>query len=359
MERWVRVRAEVRKHGWDALWVTRPANRRYLTGFTGSAGWVLVPAAGRPVLLTDGRYTIQARQQAGSLRRVITRREPHIHLAALLKTGRNYKLGFEDAEVSVSLWRLLKQALPRIKGFTASGLVERLREHKDPGEVASLRAAVRCAEAAFRSLTPKLRPGITEQALAFELEKAIHRTGAEASAFPLIVASGPNGALPHATPSDRRLRAGDLVVLDFGCRYQGYHSDLTRTVAISRATTRQKEVYKTVKNAQETAQKHIISGQKICDCDKKARLVFKKAGLDRYFSHSLGHGIGLEVHELPRLSNLNQGIFQPGMVVTCEPGLYFPGWGGVRIEDDLLLTATRTEALSSSPRDLPILRPGR
>jgi Xaa-Pro aminopeptidase len=357
MERWVRVRAEVRKHGWDALWVARPANRRYLTGFTGSAGWVLVPSAGRPVLLTDGRYTIQARQQARAWRRVITRRDPQTHLAALLKAFRARKLGFEDAEVSVSLWRLLKHAHPRLKGFAASGLVERLRECKDAGEISRLRKAARCAESAFRSLTPKLRPGKTEKALAFELEKAISRTGAEASAFPLIVASGPNGALPHATPTDRRLRAGDMVVLDFGCRFEGYHSDLTRTVAISRATSRQKEVYKTVKNAQEIAQKLIISGQKISKCDKKARLVFKKAGWDKYFPHSLGHGIGLEVHELPRLSNLNQGIFRPGMVVTCEPGLYFPGWGGVRIEDDLLLTATRTESLSSSPQDLPILRP--
>lgn len=358
MERWHKVRAEVSRRGWDALWVVRNANRRYLTGFTGSAGWVLVPTAGRPVLLTDGRYMTQARQEARTWRLVITRRDPHLHLASLLKTRRVSRLGFEDAEVSVSLWRHLKQALPRTRGVAASGLVERFRECKDPGEISHLRAAVRAAETAFQAIRPLLRAGISEKALAFELEKAIYRTGAEASAFSLIAASGPNAALPHASPTDRRLRKGDLVVLDFGCRWKGYHSDLTRTVAIARASSRQKEIYKTVKTAQETAQKHIISGQKIAECDKKARLVFKQAGFDKQFSHSLGHGIGLEIHELPRLTHLNRGVFQPGMVVTCEPGLYFPGWGGVRIEDDLLLTGTRTEALSTSPQDLPIIRPG-
>ncbi len=359
MERWKRISAEVSRRGWDALWVVRNANRRYLTGFTGSAGWVLVPTSGRPVLLTDGRYSTQARQEARTWRLLVTRRDPHLHLAALLKAYRVVRLGFEDSEVSVSLWRHLKQAHPRTQGKTASGLVEKFRERKDPGEIEHLRAAVRAAETAFRAIRPRLRVGITEKSIAFELEKAIYRTGAEASAFSLIVASGPNSALPHASPTDRRLRSGDLVVLDFGCRWKGYHSDLTRTVAISRASSRQKEIYKIVKTAQENAQKQIISGQKIAECDKKARLVFGQAGFEKQFSHSLGHGIGLEIHELPRLTHITKGVFEPGMVVTCEPGLYFPGWGGVRIEDDLLLTGTRTEALSSSPPDLPILRPRR
>ena len=354
MERLARVRDAARNRGWDGFWVAKAANRRYLTAFTGSAGWVLVPTRGRAVLLTDGRYTEQARQEACGVRVLETRREPHLQLASLLKSHRILKLGFEDAEVSVALWRLLKKARPRLKGYAASGLVDGLRAVKEPIEIARLRRASLCAEAAFRSVWPKLRPGISEKALAFELEKSIHASGADGIAFPLIVASGPNSALPHAHPTDRRLRAGDLVVLDFGCSFRGYHSDLTRTVAITRSSPRQREVYKTVKNAQEIAQKHIISGQKIAVCDKKARAVFRQAGWEKYFTHSLGHGLGLEIHELPRISRLTSESFQPGQVVTCEPGLYFPGWGGVRIEDDFLLTAAGATPLSSSAAELSV-----
>lgn len=349
-----RVRLQIRHQGWDALWVTKAANRRYLTGFSGSAGWVLVPARGRAWLLTDGRYTEQARQQTRDIRIVVSQKDPRVQLARVLQRRNWTRLGFEDDDVSVAGWRQVKKAFPALKGLRATGLVEKLRTVKFPEEIRRLRQAIDCTEKAFRVFWPKIKPGVSERVLCYELEKAMLVSGAEGVAFSTIMASGPNSALPHASPTDRRLRRGDLLTIDFGCCCSGYHADLTRTVAIGKAVTRQREVYKIVKKAQESAQKEIVSGQNTSVCDKKARQIFRKAGWEKYFAHSLGHGIGLEIHEAPRLSRLSNERFQAGMVVTCEPGLYFPGWGGVRIEDDLLLTENGSEWLSRSPDELQV-----
>jgi len=355
VESLARVRDYIRSQGWDCLWVTKAANRRYLTGFTGSAGWVLVPSSGRPVFMTDGRYTEQARHEVRGFQILISRQDPRQQLANLLKQKGLEKLGFEDEEVSVAMWRQLKHLFPALKGHAATGAVELARAEKTVDEITKIKHAAAITTRAYQSVLKKIKPGLSERELAFELEKQMMIAGSEASAFPVIVASGPNSALPHASPSERRLRVGDLLVMDFGSRYQGYNADLTRTVVIGKASGRQKEVYKTVKNAQKAAQKDIISGQFISQCDKNARRVFKQAGWLKYFVHSLGHGIGLEVHEYPRVSYLSQEKFKTGMVVTCEPGLYFPGWGGVRIEDDVLVSETSASWLSNSAEELQIV----
>jgi Xaa-Pro aminopeptidase len=350
------VRREIRRLGWDALWVSKPANRHYLTGFTGSAGWVLVPARGPALLLTDGRYTEQARQQTRGVRLLISQKDPRTQFAQVLNRRRLIRLGFEDEDLSVATWREVKRRFPGLKGFRASGLVEQFRARKQPREIANIRRAVQCTEAAFRVFRKRIKAGAGERELAFELEKIMLQKGANGLAFPTILASGPNSALPHASPGGRRLRKGDLVVIDFGCQVRGFHADLTRTLAVGRATGRQREVYRIVKRAQLAAGQKIMPGQPVSECDKTARSIFRRAGWEKHFVHSLGHGLGLEVHEGPRISRLSREKFQIGMALTCEPGLYFPGWGGVRIEDDLLVTARGVDWLSRSAEELEVIK---
>jgi Xaa-Pro aminopeptidase len=331
---WKPLQAWLRQQRCEALWVTHAANRRYLTGFTGSAGWVLLPSQGKPLLITDSRYQEQSRLEC-----------PGVDIA--ICQG--------DDQVPVKTWRQLRRVLRQVKWVEASGAVERLRQQKNPEEIQCLRRAVRLAENAFARVQQKIKPGITEIALAQKLEHALQEVGGQGLAFPVIAASGPHAALPHARPTSRRLRAGDLVILDFGTIYNGYHSDLTRTVAIGKMTPQQKELYKIVKKAQKEAKKELICGNFTFKADKKAREIFKKRGVEEKFVHSLGHGLGLEIHEAPRLSSLSREKLAPGMVVTCEPGLYLPGWGGIRIEDDILVTSHASQWLSRSPEELPLV----
>jgi len=353
-ERRSRLRSGLRARGWDAIWVTTAANRRYLTGFTGSAGWFLQPARGRGTLITDGRYEIQAREEARAVKITVSHEDGLRELAGLLQRLHVRILAFEDESVSVALWRRLKRLLPGLQGAGAERLVETARAVKDAGEISCLKKAVQISHTAFERVVRRIRPGISERGLAFELEKALYTAGSEGLSFPIIAASGPNSALPHAAPTDRRLRAGDLLVLDFGCRYRGYHSDLTRTLAVARMSEKQRKVYNIVKKAQNLSQKMIVSGQLFSKSAQKAKEIFRSEGWEKYFVHSLGHGIGLEVHEDPRISSTAKGRFLAGMVVTCEPGLYFPGWGGIRIEDDILVSEKSSQLLSCSAAELRV-----
>lgn len=352
---WKPLQAWLRQQRCEALWVTHAANRRYLTGFTGSAGWVLLPSQGKPLLITDSRYQEQSRQECPGVDIAICQGEAQACLADHLARRGVRRLGFEDDQVPVKTWRQLRRVLRQVKWVEASGAVERLRQQKNPEEIQCLRRAVRLAENAFARVQPKIKPGITEIALAQKLEHALQEVGGQGLAFPVIAASGPHAALPHARPTSRCLRVGDLVILDFGTIYNGYHSDLTRTVAIGKMTPQQKELYKLVKKAQKEAKKELICGNFTFKADKKAREIFKKRGVEEKFVHSLGHGLGLEIHEAPRLSSLSREKLAPGMVVTCEPGLYLPGWGGIRIEDDVLVTSHASQWLSRSPEELPLV----
>lgn len=355
LERIKALQKAIREREAQAYWCLQGANRRYLCGFTGSNGWLLVPARGQALLLTDGRYTEQARQECPAIA-IMVRTEPlHKTMAAWLMEKGIKRLVVEDEDVSLSTWAKLKKAAPGLKAMPSQGLVETSRRIKSAPEIRYLKKAITIAQKAYHQLLPKLKAGLKETEVAHLLEVAMLDAGGQGIAFPTIVASGVHGAMPHAQPTAKRLKAGELVVLDFGCLYEGYHSDLTRTVAIARMTAKQQEIYKIVKKAQLSAQKLLLSGQFVAESDKRARNVFKAAHLEQYFVHSLGHGLGLEIHEAPRLSITAREQLRPGMVVTCEPGLYLPGWGGIRIEDDLLITAREAQWLSHSPHELPVV----
>ncbi|MBN1595805.1 aminopeptidase P family protein [candidate division FCPU426 bacterium] len=349
------LQQQARAHAWDALWVVQAANRRYTTGFSGSTGWVLIPAHGKPLLLIDGRYQEQARQESPHVSQVVYSQDPFVCLGAYLRRRRLRILGFEDEQVSVGSWKRLQKQVAGLRGKSASGCIEAMRMCKDFVECRHIKKAVFIAEKAFACVLPTLKPGRREIEVAVQLENAMISAGGQGAAFPTIVASGPNASMPHAKPTQRRFRAGDLVVLDFGCIYKGYHSDLTRTIGIARMTNKQREMYKLVKKAQVFAQKELFSGRFASEADEKAREIFKKDKMDQYFVHSLGHGIGLEIHEAPKLSQVSKERLEKGMVVTCEPGLYFPKWGGLRIEDDVLVEAGKAIWLSRSPGEIPII----
>jgi Xaa-Pro aminopeptidase len=349
------LHAQIRRHGWDALWIVSPANRRYLTGFSGSAGWVLVPAHGKAILITDGRYQEQAAQESPLAHLSICPQDAHHCLATWLNKKKIKKLGFEDEQVTVHSWNRLLKAVPGLKGKRASGCVEALRLCKNPVEIQYLKKAIHIAQQAYIRVLPKIKVGMREIDLAMLLEKEMMLSGGQGVAFPTIVASGPNSSLPHAQPSQRCLRARDLVVMDFGCKYKGYHSDLTRTVAVAKMTTKQQEMYKIVKKSQVYAQKELKSNNLTANVDKNAREILAKAGLAQYFIHSLGHGLGLEIHEGPKLSALSKERLDTGMVVTCEPGVYLPGWGGIRIEDDILVQGNKPVSLSLSEPELKVV----
>ncbi len=355
MDRLVRLRTEIRKRGWDAVWISKTINRQYLSGFTGTAGWLLIPAQGKPVLITDGRYTEQAQQETAGFKIVISQKDPLVVLAELLEQKKIVKLGFEDSDVTVAAWKKIKSLNKKVRGFSLGYLIEQIRAVKEPDEIKSIQKAIKIAENAFNKVSSNIKPGISERSLAFDLEKYMLQGGGEGIAFPTIVAAGARSSLPHAKPTDQRLKVGDLLVMDFGCRVNGYHSDLTRTMAVGKMTERQQEMYKIVKKAQKSAQKVIYSGQKCFQSDLQARLVFKQANVEKYFIHSLGHGLGQEVHELPRLASSSKDTLLPGMIVTCEPGLYLPGWGGIRIEDDVLVEETQAKWLSQSPEELQVI----
>lgn len=350
-----RLQRKIRQQQWDLLWIVHPANRQYVTGFSGSAGWVLVPARGRARLITDGRYQEQSRQECPGVDITICEQDPHECFITQLWEKRVQRLGFEDEQVSVRSWRRIQRALKRLKGIPDEGSVQQERLSKSPQELQYLRRAIRIAEKAYAQVIPRVRAGWREIDVVLALEKAMFEAGAQGLAFPTIVASGLRSALPHAKPTARKLRAGDLVVIDFGCTYQGYHSDLTRTLAVARMTAKQQEIYKIVKKAQKMSKNELISGNFASEADKKARFVFKKAELESFFVHSLGHGLGLEIHEAPKLSSRSKEKLVAGMVVTCEPGVYIPGWGGIRIEDDVLIAPASAKWLSRSAEELQLL----
>lgn len=339
--------------GTPALLVTAPANRRYLSGFTGSSGWLLVTPV-RQRLITDSRYEEAAAAEAPDFEPVIYRKEQEFKdlLAGALAEEGIGRLGFEAGQVTVSRHRWLGEAVPGVELVPTEDLVEDLRRVKDGEEVARVRRAMALAEGAFAEVLPRVAPGRTEQDLALDLEFAMRRLGAEGIAFDAIVTSGPHSSLPHGRPGDRALQPGDLVVFDFGARHAGYCSDMTRTVVVGRPDPRQEEVYRVVLEAHLAAFAAVRPGATCGEVDEAARLVIEMAGYGEHFGHGTGHGIGLEVHEAPRLSPGREEALAEGMLVTIEPGIYLPGWGGVRIEDTVLVSARGAESLCTTTKEL-------
>ncbi len=330
------LRLGMRDLGIDGLLVTKRENRVYLSGFLGSSAYLVVtPQAA--VLLTDFRYVQQATAQAPDF--TVEQHAPVWmdslpDLAARLGITR---LGFEQDNLSYAQYSGLEQRL-QLELVPTDGLVGLLRQVKDEAELSSMQQATDIAEAAFSEIVQQIAVGRTETEIAFELEIAMRRRGAEEVAFPIISASGPRSALPHGAPTDRTLQSGDFLTLDFGATVHGYRSDMTRTVVLGQPNERQLEVYRIVLRAQLAAQEAVRPGVKGKDVDKVARDLITAAGYGRYFGHGLGHGVGLEIHEGPSAGARGETVLQPGMIVTVEPGIYIPEFGGVRIEDMVVVT---------------------
>lgn len=337
----------------DALLVSSLPNIRYLTGFSGTSALLLV-SSGAVLFCTDFRYETQAADELGVLAQIsIASASLWTALwAQMAQLKRVEIIGFESAHLLHRDFERLFDEGGRWKWRPALQLVESLRESKDAEEVALIRTAGDIALAALDITLGAVRVGMTELEVAGVLEKNLRDRGSESFPFPSIVASGPRSALPHARTSSRAIAPGDLLLLDFGASTGGYCSDVTRTVVVGRASDRQREVHDAVCEANTVARAGVRSGMRGRDADALARDVLARRGLGEAFGHGLGHGIGLEVHEAPRLSRVSDAILPPGAVVTIEPGVYLPGWGGVRIEDDVYLSADGGELLTDYSREL-------
>nr|MBO2472051.1 Xaa-Pro dipeptidase [Bacillota bacterium] len=340
--------------GIDGLLVTGATNRRYMTGFTGSAGMALI-TRDEALLLTDFRYIEQAAQQAPDYE-VVRYDDPYAILNERLQRYKGQRIGFESHHVTVHELENIKKAggdAPPVEWVPVKGLVEQLRGRKSEEELALIQKAVDITDAAFTYILDHLRPGVTEKEIAWKLEVFMREQGADGLSFSPIVASGPNGAMPHARPTDKPLAAGEFVTLDFGCVYQGYCSDMTRTVFIGQPTAEQRALYDLVLKAQLAGVAAVKPGVVGKDVDAAARSIIEAAGYGEYFGHGLGHGVGLDIHEeIPRLSTRGTVVLEPGMVTSVEPGVYLPGRGGIRIEDLVVVTEDGCRVLTKSTKDL-------
>ncbi|MDI3256596.1 MAG: Xaa-Pro peptidase family protein [Kyrpidia sp.] len=353
-ERISRVQKELEERRLDALLVTDPHNRRYLSGFTGTSGYVLI-GRNDAVFLTDFRYVEQARDQVQGLRVVRHGVQMVEALKEILNEWGVETLGFEQEHVTVGQWERLTSALAPVRLSGTTGWVEALRMVKDEGELALIRKAASIADQAFRAVLDHIHPGVRERDLALMLERYMQDLGASGPSFDTIVASGWRSALPHGVAGEKTVESGDLVTFDFGCVFQGYCSDLTRTVAVGSIDEEKRRIYQVVLEAQQAALREIRPGMTGREADALARGVIEAAGYGEAFGHSLGHGVGLAIHENPRLAVQSDEVLKPGMVVTVEPGIYVSGVGGVRIEDDVLITAQGCTRLTFSPKELLIL----
>jgi Xaa-Pro aminopeptidase len=359
VERVERLRQRMAEFGVDALMITQDVSRYYLSGFYAHddgldiAGQLLV-GSDRMLLVTDGRYTEQAAREAPGLPLVVRQGEFGPILAETIRQQDWQTVGFQSEWVSVASYQ---SVLDEGKGaFALKALrevVEPLREFKDEEEIERIRQAQQITDETFVHLQGWLRPGLTEQEVAAEILRFMLARGAEALAFPSIVASGPNAALPHAIPTGRKLEEGEPITIDMGARYQGYCSDMTRTICLGEPDAKLREMYEVVLRAQLACEEGLRAGITGQDADALARTAIEQAGYGEYYVHGTGHGVGLEIHENPRMGRLrSEAPLGAGAVVTIEPGIYIPGWGGVRIEDMGVITPTGLKILTQSPKEL-------
>jgi Xaa-Pro aminopeptidase len=348
-----KLRQLIHKARADALLVTKPANVTYLTGFTGDDSYLLITAKGETVV-SDPRYTTQLAEECPGIKLEIYGPGKRIlpAVAALVERAKIKRLGLESNAATVAMERSLAKALPDVEIVATEGLVEQLREVKDLGEIEQTRVACRLAQRAFDAARALMKPEMTELDVAAELEYQARRFGAKSLSFPAIVAVGARSALPHANPTLRRLKESDFVLIDWGVNAGLYMSDLTRIVVTGRISPKLRKIYGVVLKAQLAAIDAIRPGVTGEEVDRVARNIISKAGFGHAFGHGLGHGTGLEIHEAPRLAVGQQTKLRPGMIVTVEPGIYLPDWGGVRIEDDVLVTRSGHEVLTDVPKQL-------
>ena len=349
-----RLRSELEKKNLDAFITGHLPNVRYLTGFSGSHGLSIVTGS-KSFFLTDFRYKEQVRTQVTADKTFI--RGGNLVESDAFRTivASSKRIGFEQRHLTVSEYFALTKAVGKKKLVAVEGMVERLRSIKDADEIKIIKRAVEITDKVFQKILGKIRPGISELDISAEISFLHKKFGAENDAFDTIVASGKRGALPHGSASLKKIQKNEFVTLDFGCIYNGYHSDMTRTVCVGRPTSKMKKVYSIVLDAQHKALEYISVSASSKKADTVARNHIAAHGFGKYFGHSLGHGVGLEIHEDLRLSQQSKEILAEGNVVTVEPGIYLPGQFGVRIEDVVLVRHKGLEILSSSPKDLILL----
>jgi Xaa-Pro aminopeptidase len=335
----------------DAFLVTHLPNIAYLCGFNGSNGILLVETSGA-VLFTDSRYTLQAAEQVHDAQVSIVPGNLLQAVAESLKRRRSIRLAYSPSQLTVAQKQTLDAKLgKRCRWIDGGNVIERLRAIKDPSEIAAMRDAAKIIDSAWKAGVRQIKPGVSELAVVAEMEYAIKMAGASGPSFETIVASGPRSAWAHARPTSKLLRKNELVVMDQGAILRGYCSDMTRTVFLGRASSRIRRMYHAVLQSQEAAKAAIRPGVKAGDVDAAARNILKKHGFAQYFTHSTGHGLGTEVHELPRLGRGEETLLEQGMVVTVEPGAYIEGLGGIRIEDDMVVTSNGSESLTGATRE--------
>lgn len=353
MEKLTRLRESFQKYGIDGLLITNSYNLRYMTNFTGSAGVALISEE-KAVFITDFRYVEQANKQVSGYQ-IIDHKGKLLEEVANQAKGMGIKqLGFEKDNVTYSIYESYKEAVVQ-ELVPVSGVIEKLRLIKSESEIKILKEAAHIADAAFNHILSFIKPGMAELAVSNELEFFMRKHGAASSSFDIIVASGYRSALPHGVATDKLIESGELVTLDFGAYYKGYCSDITRTVAVGEPSEELKNIYNIVLQAQLKGLHGIKPGLTGRQADALTRDYITEQGYGDYFGHSTGHGLGMEVHEMPGLSARSDVILEPGMVVTVEPGIYIAGLGGVRIEDDTVITKDGNEKLTTSSKDLVVL----
>ncbi|NMB35753.1 MAG: aminopeptidase P family protein [Firmicutes bacterium] len=336
----------------EAVLITHPPNIFYLSGFSGSSGYLLLTDR-EALLYTDFRYIEQAAVEAPFFEIIqVKSAVDYAQLATFVSRDRSGKIGLEEAHLTLRAYRLLQKEIPGIELLPLNNFIEEVRAVKEESEVKLIARAAQIADEAWRDLWPRLKPGISEREVSDELEFQMRKRGAERLAFETIVASGERSALPHGVAGSKIIEAGELITVDFGAVFNGYHSDMTRTFLFGEPTAKQSEIYTLVLTAQEMVLQSIRAGQKCADVDAMVRQYFQQQGYGAYFGHGLGHGVGLEIHELPTLAPSGQGVLQERMVFTVEPGLYIPEWGGVRIEDSVVLDSTGAQILTKSEKRL-------
>ncbi|MQY02337.1 M24 family metallopeptidase [Actinomadura macrotermitis] len=354
IERRARLAARIAAEGADALLVTRLVNVRYLTGLDSSNAALLVPAQGPAVLATDARYAGGAEAVCPELELIVERGTAGALTGRAAETGLT-RLGFEPHDLTFERHAELAALDGRLTLVPLGQQVEALRLVKDEGEIAALAQACAITDRAFEAVLPLLAPGITEREIAVALERHMVDLGAHGVAFDSIVAAGPNGAVPHHHPGSYRVAAGDLVTMDFGALYDGYHADMTRTVAVGEPAGWQREIYELVRRAQQAAVEAAVPGAETRDVDAAARDMIAAAGHGAHFPHGLGHGVGLQIHEAPLMGYDKTGKLMDRVPITAEPGVYLAGRGGVRIEDTLVVRASGPEPLTKTTKELLVL----
>ncbi len=337
----------------EALLVSNIKNVGYLTGFTGSSAWLLV-SRDHDLILSDSRYATQLDTECPDLDREIrdASSSPWEFLHKAIKSSKRTVLRFESESVTKHFFDQLSAKLPAIELVPSTGIVEQLRSIKDKTEIEAIRRSIRVNERAFEVIRAQLRPDQTELQVAHNLEHEMRKLGASRCSFDPIVAAGARSALPHAFPIDVRIDHSPILLIDWGAEVNQYASDLTRVLVTAKIPPKLRKIYDIVLKAQLKAIKKIRPGVSLKQVDAAARNVIESSGFGKHFGHGLGHGFGLEIHESPFLSPIHDGILESGMVITVEPGIYLPGWGGVRIEDDILVTQNGHEVLSDLPKQL-------